>query len=229
LRSVNPTSANFPNSLKRSFKFRHLYQIHLQPMGKIAYFAYWFFIFVDLKRALSIIFILIFLHNLAGVYLFFIIQKHQIRTEIRNQIRQDFPISRCIKLSISLKDYQNPQLFQRIDKHEFRWKGKMYDIVRNEKTENFMVFYCILDERENKLWERLEENIEEYLQQNPQKEKEKNGLISQLLKEYLPSDSFEYQLSKTHKISYPKLINTPDLTFQAIQVPFPPPKSFSLI
>ena len=45
--------------------------------------------------------------------------------------------------------------FQRIHKKEFRYKGEMYDIVREIKTGHTTVFICTHDTKESKLFAGL--------------------------------------------------------------------------
>ncbi len=45
--------------------------------------------------------------------------------------------------------------FQRIDHKEFRYKGFMYDIVREIKTGQTTVFFCLPDNKETSLFARL--------------------------------------------------------------------------
>jgi len=41
--------------------------------------------------------------------------------------------------------------FQRVNKKEIRFHGKMYDVVREERYNGKLIFYCIHDENEDKL------------------------------------------------------------------------------
>lgn len=41
--------------------------------------------------------------------------------------------------------------FKRIDEKEFRYNGRMYDIVKEEMKNDSVYFYCIFDEKENLL------------------------------------------------------------------------------
>jgi len=54
----------------------------------------------------------------------------------------------------------NSQHFQRIHSREFRYCGKMYDIIKEVKKGSTTTFYCINDKKE----EELMESISKYFQ-----------------------------------------------------------------
>lgn len=52
-----------------------------------------------------------------------------------------------------------PASFQRTGSHEFRYKGKLYDIVRSEQRGNSLVLRCINDVREERLLKSMEDLV----------------------------------------------------------------------
>ncbi len=54
-------------------------------------------------------------------------------------------------ISISVDDVRQNAEFRRIDRKEFIYKGIMYDIVRELKNGNKVVFICVQDTRETRL------------------------------------------------------------------------------
>ena len=50
-------------------------------------------------------------------------------------------------ISISVDDVRQNAEFRRIDRKEFIYKGIMYDIVRELKNGNKVVFICVQDTR----------------------------------------------------------------------------------
>lgn len=50
---------------------------------------------------------------------------------------------------------QNPFVFKRIHNKEFRYKGRLYDIAREEQVGKTTWFYCVQDNQETELVSRL--------------------------------------------------------------------------
>lgn len=102
-----------------------------------------------LKNATVILLLVIFSFNLGGSYAILQIQKHQIRREIKREIRAGISENDLIKIEVTS---ENKEKLIWKDSKEFSFKGKMYDVVRSEKIdENTKVYHCILDSQETKL------------------------------------------------------------------------------
>lgn len=56
---------------------------------------------------------------------------------------------------LAFDDIEKNKEFQRIDKKEFRYRGAMYDIVRESKTGKRTIFICMHDAKESKLFAGL--------------------------------------------------------------------------
>jgi hypothetical protein len=102
---------------------------------------------LDLKKALIYSILILFLFNSLGYYLLFELHKYEIKKEMQAMI-QKHPSKMTI---LTIADVENNQEFHRIDKKEFRYKGAMYDIVREIKTGQTTVFICIHDAKESEL------------------------------------------------------------------------------
>lgn len=93
-----------------------------------------------------------FLAHWVGVYAYFFIKLKSIREEMRAQLRT-LPDHELTRLELSLADYQAAK----VDEHEVKIDGKMYDISRFEKKGNQVVLYALQDEAEDNLFSLLDE------------------------------------------------------------------------
>ncbi len=107
-----------------------------------------------MKRLFSIVFLVLFSFNIGGFFLFFSIQKFQIRREIKNEIKENLPLSTLARITITPANKE--QVFWEHEK-EFRYHGIMYDVVRKEVIDNLKtVYYCITDTQETTLFKKLD-------------------------------------------------------------------------
>jgi hypothetical protein len=101
------------------------------------------------RKILSILFLGLFLFNTGGYYFVFRYNQSLIRDEIKGMIRSGNANAEYTVLRIS-----SPLLdpgFKRIDRNEFRYHGRMYDIIREVDEGDATLFYCINDTKEESL------------------------------------------------------------------------------
>lgn len=131
-------------------------------------------------KLISILLLLMFFQP-AGYLLIFKIQQYQIRKEMKHRIKNGVPKEELTLLKIpqALEEESNP-VFQRIHEGEFRYEGKMYDIVRREIHEDTTWYFCVSDEKETVLFANLDELVNKETNQNPQR-KQQSEKLQQLL------------------------------------------------
>ncbi len=108
---------------------------------------------LNLKKSLAFLILLVLLFNSIGYYLLFEVKRHVIKKEMQAAIQHRSSKMVILKIDHPEKDRE----FQRIDKKEFRYKGAMYDIVREISTGNTTVFVCIHDVKETGLFAGLKQ------------------------------------------------------------------------
>lgn len=119
-----------------------------------------------------------------GYFPVFVFQQNLAKKEIKQRLKQSVPEE---ELSIIIIDEHNSSEINWIDKNEFTFDGKMYDIVRFEKGPDGKThYYCINDKQEKKLFANLEKHLQNNFEGNSQKEKNNNPL-KHLTKDYLPN------------------------------------------
>jgi hypothetical protein len=128
-----------------------------------------------MRRAVSISLLLFLLLQAVGYFFVFKLQQHVIRYEIKQQIKAGVPEAELVLFKI-LEGKPNPA-FQRVEEHEFRYDGKMYDIVRQVAHGDTSWYYCLCDEKETQLFANLDELVKQDMAGNPQHRKQIDELL----------------------------------------------------
>jgi hypothetical protein len=138
-----------------------------------------------MKRVFAALITLLFLFNLMGFYFVFSYNQYLVRSEMKRFIKAGYFEDSYVVLKI-----ENPSLnpdFKRVDKGEFRYKDKLYDIISETKTGNFTVFRCINDKNEEKLLAGFHHYFElASSQNNPVKARHARALLYHVIKIALP-------------------------------------------
>ncbi len=120
--------------------------------------------------------LLLFMLLQAAGYLFvFEIQKLAIRREIKQQIKAGVPEDELVLLKFVAE--KSDPAFQRVHEREFRYAGKMYDVVRQESRGDTTWYYCIADEKETQLFANLEKMVAREQSQNPARQERLERLL----------------------------------------------------
>lgn len=101
--------------------------------------------------------LLILLLPVAGSQLYFGFRYQQIKVEIKRQLKQGVPDDELelLKIPRSFETGADPR-FERIHAREFRYLGRMYDIVRQETRGDTTWYWCIHDFKESALFAQLD-------------------------------------------------------------------------
>lgn len=95
-------------------------------------------------------------------------RQYKIRKEMRRMIRQGLPDEKLIPLHIPFAWLQgeNPE-FEVIHSKEFRYQGRMYDIVRAETEAEGMLYFCVEDYEENAAYAQLNTAVQKRMSGDP--------------------------------------------------------------
>lgn len=88
--------------------------------------------------------------------------RHEVRTIIKNQVDRS---------DLTLLTFSPSELTYAVQwKHgkEFKFKGKMYDIIEREYKDGLVYYYCWKDEKENELNKKMDQLLAFMLGDNPQ-------------------------------------------------------------
>lgn len=135
-----------------------------------------------MKKVLSILLLLIFLYNLTGYYVVFRVLQYRVRREIKYRIKQNISDDELVLISISITD--DKCLTWTKPNKEFRYKEEMYDIVRQETKEDMILYYCVHDFKESKLFSDLDGHVQRHIADNPKQRKKAENLLKKVTKDY---------------------------------------------
>lgn len=177
-----------------------------------------------MKKAAVIFFIILLSGSSVMSVLAFKYCQKQIKREIKKRIFSGIDPARLECIAIAEKDIdRGDDVFHFVDKNEFKYCGRMYDIVRRETRTDTVYFYSIRDEKEEKL-------VEDFI-----REMKKNGRpgnnplgdnVLKLLKfslECIENDiDNENNVFTTEKRTF--ALKSVKLPTNSREVPSPPPK-----
>jgi hypothetical protein len=173
-----------------------------------------------IRKALSILFAGLILFNLFGYYFVFRCDQARIKREMRAMLRN----GSCRGWEeITVQNPESNPDFKRIDSKEFRYQGRMYDIISVRFLVNSVVFRCINDTREEQLIARYEGYSSLVAGMNvPEKNKSSRALLHHIIKQAL-TESFS--LSRPFA-SVVVLLSRPSAEFNGSTPPppVPPPR-----
>ncbi|NTW32229.1 MAG: hypothetical protein HGB12_06345 [Bacteroidetes bacterium] len=177
-----------------------------------------------MRKILSIILCGIFLFNMAGYYVVFIIMQRNARSEMKAMIKQSIPDEEMEEIIIPISQIAsaNSEL-KFIKKNEFIYKGKLYDIVKRKNEGSNTIFYCINDKQEEELFSGLNEHINRNIDQNNPSRKNSKFLSKSIVKEALPEKPKHlFYINNINRIFYK---NSWLIQNQFIPILTPPPKA----
>lgn len=102
-----------------------------------------------MKKIVVIAVLLVFLVNTMGYYIVFEYSQYRIKQEMASQLRMGLFHPDLVLLKIKFPEKESH--FRRIEKNEFSYYGKMYDVVIEHKSGDTTLFYCIHDKKEESL------------------------------------------------------------------------------
>ena len=137
-----------------------------------------------MKKIVSLVFVGLFLLNSFGYYFIFSYNQGILQGEMRNLIRAGYFKDQYEKIIITNPD-TNPD-FKWAEKGEFRYKGKLYDLISVEVTGTTVVFNCINDKKEEQLIARHDQFRDLFAGMNsPERTKNDQTMQNLLIKQAL--------------------------------------------
>jgi hypothetical protein len=175
-----------------------------------------------LKRVLSIFLVLLIVFNTGG-YLFVYFQVGNCFKQIAfNKINDYLSLENLelVKINTNSPDYNNTDIYERINEKEFTYYGKMYDIYKEDVSNGILSLYCVSDENEDV----INNAIFTYI--NEKKNDNSNSALANIIKIFItiaivPTDANYNSINTYNSISYLYQISYQNIF---IDVPYPPPR-----
>ena len=172
-----------------------------------------------MKKALSLLLLTIFMYNLIGYTAVVYYSQKDLKRRIKENIFTFLKDSELEVFSINQSE-PFPENFNFIDEHEFSFKGKLYDIVRQSTSDDTVFLYCINDENEEEIIEKYKEFIEDNLDELAEDKSELNCF--KLINLEVQPDIAVLNLEKDESILFIKY--SKELQYRYYDIPSPPPK-----
>jgi hypothetical protein len=118
------------------------------------------------KRLFSFLFLIVFIWQLAGFFIYFEIERHHVRKDIKRAIKQSLPQNQYKQFNFTEKEFKE---LTWINDHEFKMNGRLYDVVKKNKSNIGFSVYCIDDIQETVLFAQLDESTASNLNNQPEK------------------------------------------------------------
>jgi hypothetical protein len=174
-----------------------------------------------LKTLIAILLLTVFAFNNMGYYIVFKILQMQVRSKIEQQIKEDMPDAKLHLIRISKKDKERPEWSWLESDKEFSYKGMMYDVVKIKIDPDSVNYYCISDNEESGLSDRLDKLVQDNITHS-KKTNQLEKLNSKLLFiQYHASFTTKKSVSEKGTIN---LMVKEAFQSAALDIPVPPPQ-----
>ncbi len=171
--------------------------------------------------------ILLLLFNIAGPAILLFALRSAVRIEMTALLKSHIADEELETIAVLHTKHEPDPAFQYINDREFRYKGRLYDIVRTEHRGDTIVYRCINDTREEQLFRSMDTLIKDTINQ---KRSSRNApllvaakhLITNAIIWFIPA----LNLSPTPLLQ--RRESACRLSLLILDIPTPPPKRFSL-
>ncbi len=142
-----------------------------------------------MKRFVSILFVSFLIWNYIGFFAYFQIEKQSAQREFKRKLKLSVPKDELKDFIFSPKEARELVWHKA---HEFEYQGGMFDIVYSDTLANGdLIFTCISDIQETKLFEKLGEYVASDLNTNKHKPLKKLKLNLEQPSIYLDRNDYD--------------------------------------
>ena len=118
------------------------------------------------KRLFSFLFLIVFIWQLAGFFIYFEIERYHVRKDIKRAIKYSLPQNEFKQFNFTNAEFKE---LTWINDHEFKMNGRLYDVVKKNKSNLGFSVSCIDDIQETVLFAQLDEATVSNLNNQPEK------------------------------------------------------------
>lgn len=160
-----------------------------------------------------------------GTYGWLSFQQYQTKKAVKRKLKHSISKDQLVRLAFT-KQQAEQELYWEHSK-EFEYRGEMYDVVSTEQHGDSTIYLCWWDNEETELNQQLAELVEDVLNTDTERSKQKKKLLNFLKALYhSPINGFvvkqivaDLHYTNTYFVNYYNIQNAP---------PSPPPKLASL-
>lgn len=159
-----------------------------------------------MKKYIGFFLGLLMLWQLVGLFSYFEISQLKIRKEIKQAIKHSVPKDQLKVLYFSREEQKH---IVWIKSHEFKYNGRLYDVIKRIITSEGITFRCIDDVQETKLFEKLNQatsyNLGHRPDNNPLNQWMKFSQTLFLLENTATSVLTSFRTKEEHNFNYQNL------------------------
>lgn len=115
-----------------------------------------------------------------GYYIVFNLIQHQVKDQVKYSLKHSVPQEDLVLISID--NNKSELLSWTKPNKEFRYQGQMYDVVEKEILNNKILYWCLHDFKESKLFENLDIHIKNYIAHHPEQQNKTKNLLNIMAK-----------------------------------------------
>jgi hypothetical protein len=179
-------------------------------------------LFENLKRIISIFIVLLIVFNTGGYFFIYFQLESYFKQIAFNRINEFLPLEelQLIKIAKSSTEFSNSDIYDRKNEKEFSYYGNMYDIFKEDITNDTLFLYCVSDENEDIIHNAFASYI------NEKKNDNKSTAVINIIKIFITIALPPYDTNTDLVYSYKKNINLLQISYQnfIVDVPSPPPR-----
>ncbi len=166
-----------------------------------------------IRNIVSIFIVVVLMCSISGLYIKFRVEQYNIKSEVKEKVKSNIPESELTQIEISQNNFDQIEWIE--NGKEFRYYGKMYDVVKVKTQGQNKVYYCINDIKEKQLIARFNKNNKD--QKNTKK------IINQTLNDkYFPKKCQSLNSINPTVIVYAGYFL--NYKSEIIRIPSPPPR-----
>lgn len=109
-----------------------------------------------MKKAGVILLLFVITFQMVGVFLLFKAKQMEVRQDMKMKIKSGVPDAELTILRFSRDQADG---LKWMEDHEFRYEGRMYDVVKTTVDGEIVIYHCIHDEQESKLFSHLDNMV----------------------------------------------------------------------
>ncbi|MEI6123867.1 MAG: hypothetical protein WCQ95_09565 [Bacteroidota bacterium] len=137
-----------------------------------------------MRKLLSILLVSSILFNTCGYYFTFVIIKQGFRHDFRHHL--NFAATKNDRVQLAITDAEIKAVhsqFRWMEQDEFRYKGKMYDVINSQKHGDTNLFVCLNDKKEEAMLAKYEGFVKHHIDSNLPYRQKSAQLLLQIVKE----------------------------------------------
>jgi len=175
-----------------------------------------------LKKIISIFLTLLIVFNTGGYFFVYFQLSNCFKQIAFNKINDFIPLENLelIKLDLNAISSYDEDFYERVNDREISYCGKMYDIYKEEVSNDTLLIYCVSDENEDIINNAFDIYI------NDKKNDKPNSAIVNIIKIFITIALVQTEKENFNLKSNQIITNTYLISFQTIfiDVPSPPPR-----